>query len=53
MSSLKATYNTQWMKAEWLLGGFITFNTNVAAKADNDEWTVILDLVYIEKLETD
>ena len=38
MSSLKATYNTEWMKAEWLLGGFITFNTNVAAKADNDEW---------------
>ena len=38
MSSLKATYNTKWIKAGWLLGGFIIFNTNVTAKADNDEW---------------
>ena len=38
MSSLKATYNSKWITAEWLLGAFIIFNTNVAAKTDNDEW---------------
>ena len=38
---------------EWLLGSFITFNNNVSAKADNDEWADSDTQSGFEKIEKD
>ena len=53
MSSLKATSNTKWIKAEWLLEVSSHSTPMLQPRLTMMNGTVILDLVCFEKLETD